>query len=81
MTLDQGLNYFSFVIFGGSIVLIIYIVYYEWKKSQILAEQDEIALGEKENEDAVNNLNDSAIVDAINKDCQSGQPSNPSKPK
>jgi hypothetical protein len=64
---SQILEIFSKVVFGGSIALLIYIVYYEFKKSQFEAEQDEIEMGELENENAIDNSSDADVTDAINK--------------
>lgn len=68
-------------IFGGSILLVIYLVYYEWKTAKIAAEKAEIELGEKENEDAINSLDDTAVLDLINKDIGSNNPSSNTPPK
>lgn len=73
---SQMIEILSKVIFGGSILVILYVVYYEWKTSQIIAEKNEIALGEKENEDAVNSLDDTALVDVVNKEFSSSPPTN-----
>lgn len=67
MTTTNALNYFSMCVFGGSLFLIIYIVYYEWKKSQIEAEEDEIEMGELEDENTIKLQSDSDAVDSINK--------------
>jgi hypothetical protein len=61
------LEIISKVVFGGSLILIIYLVYYEWKKSQIEAEEDEIEMGELENENTINSQSDSSTIDSINK--------------
>jgi hypothetical protein len=76
---DALLAIFSKAVFGGSILLILYIVYREWKLNKIKAEQDEIALGEKENEDIVANLSDPDLVATINSEF-SKLPTPPSKP-
>ena len=66
-------------VFGGSILLIITIVYREYKLSKIKAEQEEIELGEKDNEDLVANLDDQQLVDTINSEF-SKLPKPPSRP-
>jgi len=50
----------------GSALLIIYIVYFEWKAAKSRAEQAKIQLGEKENEDQVGNLSDNDLIDLVN---------------
>ena len=62
------LEIISKIVFGGSLVLIAYLIYYEWKTSQIAAEKARIALGEKENEDRVKNLDPNELVDLVNSD-------------
>jgi hypothetical protein len=64
----QVIEIVSKLVFGGSLLLIIYIVYFEWKTSQISAEKARIALGEKENEDKVNSLDPNQLVDLVNSD-------------
>ena len=54
--------------FSGSIILIIYIVYYEWKQARIDSEQDEIEMGEMKNEGIIDALSDAELVDNINKE-------------
>ena len=76
-----ALEIFSKVIFGSSVILILYIIFYEWKSSQIADEKAEIQLKELENENIINNSSDAAIVDDINKECESGQPGSSNKPK
>lgn len=66
-------------VFGGSLLLIVYIVYREWKLNKIAAEQAEIKLGEKENEDLVANLSDPDLVNTINSEFAK-LPAAPSKP-
>ena len=78
---DQALFYLSKAVFGGSIILIIYLVYREWKISKIEAEQAEIKLGEKQDEDVVDSATDAAIIDLINKDIGSVNPSSNTPPK
>jgi len=63
----QLLEIISKIVFGSSLVLIIYIIYFEWKKSQIEAEEDEIEMGELENENTVKLQSDSDVADSINK--------------
>ena len=68
---DQVLLILSKAVFGGSILLIVYLVYREWKLTKIDAEKAEIALGEKENEDRVKNLDPNQLVDLVNDDTSS----------
>jgi flagellar biosynthesis/type III secretory pathway M-ring protein FliF/YscJ len=53
-------------VFGGSIFLILYIVYREFMENRIKTEQAEIKLGEKTNADIVQNESDSDLVDRLN---------------
>lgn len=76
---DAVLAIFSKGVFGGSILLIMYIVYREWKLSKIAAEEAKIELGEKANESVVDSLNDKQLVDTINEEL-SKLPIPPSKP-
>lgn len=76
---DVVLEIFAKGVFGGSLLLIVYIVYREWKLNKIAAEQAEIKLGEKENEDLVSTLDDKQLVDTINSEF-SKLPTPPSKP-
>ena len=54
--------------FIGSICLILYIIYFEWKSAKVNAEKNEIKLGEIENEDLVNSESDIDLIDSINKE-------------
>jgi hypothetical protein len=65
MSTDE-LALLSKIIFGGSICLILYIIYFEWRTAQINAEKAQIALGEKENEDRVNSLTPDELLDLVN---------------
>ena len=76
---DQAALLLSKCVFGGAIAVIIYIVYYEWKKSQIEAEQDEIEMGKLENENTINNQSDNDVLNAINEDGQGGSGNSSSK--
>lgn len=78
MNTSQYLNYFSICVFGGSIILILYLVYYEWKQARIDAEQDEIEMGEMKNEGIIDSLSDAELTDSINKDV-GGPSGNPPK--
>lgn len=68
MISDFALNILAKSVFGGSLVLIVYVLYREFSLNRIKAENDEIALGEKNNEDLVNSFSDNDLVDAINKE-------------
>jgi len=68
------LELISKIVFGSSLLLIIYIVYYEWKTSRINAEKARIALGEKENEDYVKSLDPNQLIDLVNDDTSPGSP-------
>jgi hypothetical protein len=74
--IDAWVEPFSWFVFIASICLIIYIVYYEYSMAKINAENAKIRLGEKENEDLVDNLSDSELVQLANKS-ESGLPSSP----
>jgi hypothetical protein len=63
---DLAIEIFSKLVFGGSICLILYIVYREWKYAKIKAEQAEMELGEKENEDLVSAMSDQQLIDTVN---------------
>lgn len=63
---DTQILIISKIIFYGSIVVIIYLVYWEWKKAKIKAEVDEIEMGEIKNENTVNSLTPDELVDLIN---------------
>jgi hypothetical protein len=76
---ELAIEIFSKAVFGGSIFLIIYIIYREWKLSKIKAEQLEIELGEKKNEDIVANLSDPDLMATINSEFAK-LPTPPSKP-
>jgi hypothetical protein len=69
---DLAISILAKSIFGASLILIIYVVYREWKITRINAEQNEISLGEKTNEDIVASLTNNELVDALNKELGSG---------
>lgn len=73
---DAWVEPFSWFVFGASICLILYIIYFEYKTAKINAENARIKLGEKENEDLIGNLTDAQLVDMANKG-ESGLPSAP----
>ena len=77
---DQIALILSKLVFGGSILLIMGVVYREWKLARISAEENKIKLAEKENEDLVNDQSDPAVVDSINK-IISGQSGGSNKPE
>ena len=66
--------------FSGSILLILYLIYYEWKSAKNRAEELKIQLGEKGNEDKVEALSDDDLVDLVNKQLGPKDPSD-SPPK
>jgi hypothetical protein len=70
---DQLWALLSKVVFGGSIFLVLYIVYREYTLNRIKAENAEIALGEKENEDLVSAESDTDLIG-------SASSSSPTKP-
>ena len=55
-------------VFAGSVLLVLYIVYFEWKTAKIRAEEAEIKLGEKQNEDLVDSLDDTQLINTINEE-------------
>jgi hypothetical protein len=65
---DSILLLLSKGIFGGSVLLVLYLVYREIKMSKIKAEEAEISLGEKENEDLVNGLTPDELIAKVNAD-------------
>lgn len=67
MTTTQILNWSSACIFGGSVVLVLYLFYYEWKQARIDAEQDEIEMGEMKDEGIIDALSDAELLDDLNK--------------
>lgn len=71
---------FSKLIFGGSIVLVVYLAYREYMINKFNAEKAKIQLEEKENEDIIKDLSESDLVDRVNEEL-SGQPKNSSTPK
>jgi hypothetical protein len=78
---DTAALLLSKLAFGGGVCVILYIIYYEWRSAQIKAEKAVIALGEKQNEDTVDNLTDHALVDLLNEDGEGGSSSStPKKP-
>ena len=68
------LEFFSKLVFGSSLVLIVYIVYYEIKINRINAEKAIIKLQEMENENKVNSLTPDELVSVIN---DGVEPNNP----
>jgi len=78
---DEWWLYLSKAIFGGSIVLVIYIVYKEWIKNRITAEQDEIEMGELKNEGIIDALSDAELVKHVNEDVGPKPPSSPTPKK
>lgn len=76
---SQVLEFLSKTVFGGSIILVLYLVYHEYMTSRISAENAKIALEEKENEDLVDGQSDSAVIDAINQIGGSGSGTPPKK--
>ncbi len=66
--------------FGGSILLVIYIFYFEWRTAKANAEKAKIQLGEKENEDTVSALSESALIDLVNSDISPKSYSSGTKP-
>jgi hypothetical protein len=75
MSTANYLNYFSACVFGGSVLLIIYLVYYEWKQARIESEEDEIEMGELKNEGIIESLSDAELVDMANQQSSSTVPS------
>lgn len=72
----------SKLVFGSSIILIIYVIYYEWKTAKIAAEKARIRLGEIENETKVNNLTPDQLIDLVNNGSEPSSPeSSPPKGK
>ena len=69
---DAALLALSKGCFGFAICVIIYIVYYEWKKSKIAAEEAERKLGEEENENRVNSLTPDELIALVNADTEPG---------
>jgi hypothetical protein len=63
---DVALNILAKTVFGGSLIAIIYVVYREFTLNRIRAENAEISLGEKTNEDLVNSESDAQLVNDIN---------------
>lgn len=79
MTDGEFMELFSKFVLVGSIILIIYIIYFELKSARIREEIARIKLGEKENEDLVDNLSQSELVDFANKS-ESDLPAAPAAP-
>ena len=65
---DGAWAFLAKALFGGSILLIIYIVYSEVVTSRIKKEQADIKLGEEENANTVKNLSDNQLVDKLNEE-------------
>lgn len=63
---DAQIELVAKMVFYGSIALFIFTAYREWKKSQIEAEEDEIEMGELENENKVNSLTPDELIALIN---------------
>jgi len=71
---SEALSIIAKTVFGGSLILIFYVIYRMIKETAIKAEEEEIKIGEMENENYVNSLSPDELVELIN----SGKEPNPS---
>lgn len=76
---DTLLLILSKLVFGGSVILVIFLAYREYIITKLKAQRDELELGERINEDKVNNMSDSELVDSVNKEL-SDLPIPPTRP-
>jgi hypothetical protein len=77
----QAIEVCSKFLFGSSILLIIYIVYFEVKSARIRAEKAEIELGENDNENTVKSLTPDQLLDLVNSQPSSSSTKSDSNPK
>ena len=69
------------VFFGGSVFVVLYVIYYQWKSARIDAEKYKIEMGEEENENLVDDMSDTAVVDSLNSELGSNNPPSNNPPK